>query len=487
MKKNFLIISILFLLLFGAISLYLFELPPFNKNTTEKSPITVNKGVPRNKSSQEFFERAENLEKNNFLTLAIAEYQNSYNADKSNNTPLIKIAQLNYKLKNYEKAQSLFKELSTLEPANLELKIWLAKSYLSDRKPKSDPSSPTNIQLAKEILQKITSDYSDAKLYLAIIYLSEKNFEESKKLFKEIASDQNTSTQILAKSKTFIDAFTEYEKNSSSPKTHLQTLLAKGLIENDEYQIAISQLFDVIKEKNDYRDAWILLGYAYLKLDQTPEAIDSLEEAKKLDKTKPETLFYLGLSYYSKGDYNKALENLELAKTAGYEPKIQVDQKLAEIYLQLNNNQQAALHYESVISQNKSDINLFIRPIWLNIEKLNNPEKALSLATTALENHPQNAMAENLVGWAYIAKSDFQNAEIHLKKALSIDPNLDATYLNFGILFENKNQTKNALDSYKTAKNLGKGNSISTIATNRYNSLLPKMKNEQYQVNTLTN
>ena len=233
----------------------------------------------------------------------------------------------------------------------------------------------------------------------------------------------------------------------------------------------IPLLYDILNIKNNYRDAWIVLGYAYLNINKPDDAIDALTQAKDLTPEKPETLFYLGLAYFNKNDLDKAIYYIEKADKQGYEPKDQINLKLGDLYLLKKDYQKSADSYENVISKNTKNLDIFVRAIWLNIEQLDQPEKALALSQKALETHPNEAMSYNLLGWSYTALGKYDEAKKDLDIAISMQPDLDAANLNYGWLSEKSGDATEAKAYYKKAYALGHGNSVSKLAATRYNSL----------------
>jgi len=214
-----------------------------------------------------------------------------------------------------------------------------------------------------------------------------------------------------------------------------------------------------------------VLGYAYLNTDKVLDAIDAFTQAKALDENKPETLFFLGLAYFANDEIEKAVFYIEQADNNGYEPKDQIDLKLGDLYLLQQEYSKSAVRYEDVIDVNKSNIGVFIRVVWLNIDKLGDPEKALKYAYIALEEHPEEAMSYNLVGWSLTALENYTEAKNYLAKAIEIDPELDAAALNLGWFYEKQGLITLAKEYYKRAYNLGQNNSIAGLAATRYNNL----------------
>lgn len=476
----FLLVAASFILAF----LYVFELPPFqatqssNDTPTEEAAQSTDTienlaeneqpKIERDKTYEEMMDRAAQLEKSGFPSLAIAQYQEAFKKDSTSSTPLYEIGKIYLRNKSYGNAENFFAQIVEKDPNDTIAKTYLGKAYLGERK----------IEEAKLLFDNINDNSQSTNYYQGILAAYSGNHDEAKN-FLNASLSIGGSEDYTKKANNFLNAYNEYRFNTESPTVHLKVLLARSFNQCGEYEMAIPLLFEVTKEKLDYRDAWILLGYAYLQTDKFQEAIEALERAKVLDSQKPETLFYLGLAYYNVNKFNEAEENLTEAKESGYEPQILVDQKLAEVYLELQNYPKSATSYEKVLALNSKDVNYFIRPIWIYIEKLNSPDKALALAQMALKEHPGEAMAQNLVGWAYIYNNDLEQAENHLKIAMALDANLDATYLNLGILHEKKNDANTALTFYKKAHSLGQGNGIAASAATRYNRLLAALNTPQ--------
>lgn len=466
--------------------LYVFELPPFSapaspllndqeidtlaqEESQLPAELTDNK-VSRNKTYEEMVNRAKELENNGFPSLAVAQYQEAYKKDPSNSAPLYEIGKIYLRTNNYGKAEEIYTDLVSKEPENINAKIYLGKAYLGERK----------ISEAQKIFNGLTSQTQTVKYYQGIIAAYYGEHDRAQQLLNETVQIGGNE-DLTKKANNFLSAYNEYQFNVESPTIHLKVLLARSFNQCGEYEMAIPLLFEVTKEKLDYRDAWILLGYAYLQTNKFQDAIEALERAKILDNQKAETLFYLGIAYYNVNNFKLAEENLLKAKEYNFEPQILVDQKLAEVYLELKNYPQSAASYEKVLALNSQDVNYYIRPIYIYLEQLNQPEKALALAEKAAADHPNIAMAQNLMGWTLIYNNQLDKAEAHLKLAMALDSALDATYLNFGILYEKQNQSDKALLFYKKAHSLGQGNGVAASAATRYNHLLASLNTNSSQ------
>jgi tetratricopeptide (TPR) repeat protein len=477
-------------------ALYIFELPPFNQatptnntantNTNDNQLTEAEQNLPevkvlRQQSYQELMNQGNRWRDDNRTALAITAYQQALNKDPQKLDPLFEIGKIHIRTGKYDQAAQIFQSILDKSPNNDQAKIYLGRALISQRE----------LTKAEQIFNSVTQATYQSKYYQGILAAYFQKNDDAKRLLNE-SLQLNPNDDYRKKAQNFLNAYNEYTFNAESPTVHLKVLLARSFVQTGEYQIAIPLLFDVTKEKTDYRDAWLILGVAYLNIEKYQDAIEALERAKTLDPEKAETLFYLGLSYYSINDFKKAEQSLTAAKENGYQPEIQIDQKLAEIYLQLQDFPKSAANYEQVISLNDNDVNYFVKPIWIYLEKTNQPDKALKLAAKAVKDHPKVAMSHNLMGWALIFNNQLAKAESHLKMAMALDPNLDATYLNYGLLFEKRQQPERAISFYKKAHKLGQGSGVANTAADRYNKLVAQINannstnlNQSIQANTL--
>lgn len=477
MKNLYKILPIaIVLILFGAL-LYILELPPFvsaepeppqiklaqKKPETFQPPKTQLTEIPT-KSSQEIYaesmKQGAALAAKSYYSLAINEYRKASSAMPGSIEPLNEIGKIYLNQRNSEKAIQAFEEIIGMGSNDDGVKINLARAHLQN----------ANIQKAKGIFSGLSQQNQISAYYKAIIAACEGNYEESKKLFSEASGGDNE--WIKARSQTFLAAYSEFSKFEGGQPTHIKTLIGKALNQTGEYSLAIPILANVIKEKSNYRDAWTLLGYAYLNNSKPAEAIEALEQARKLDPSKSETLFFLGLAYFAENKIDNAINYIESSLEKGFEPRVQAYQKLAELYFVKQDYAKSAKAYETVLGINSTNVDYFIRPIWIYIEKLHNPSAALDLAQTSLISHPNSAMAYNLIGWAYAAAGNYDLGKKNLETAIKIDPNLAAAHLNLGQMYEKMNYTKTAKEYYKKAFELDKNtSSIGALAAERYNKI----------------
>ncbi|MFH1218605.1 MAG: tetratricopeptide repeat protein [Candidatus Peregrinibacteria bacterium] len=434
------------------------------------------------KTFSQYISDGQTLLENGEISQAIQNFQSASILNETSTLPLLHLGNAYLINSDPGSAEAIFKKALLLDRNSTEIKIGIARSYLNNR----------NIEAAKQLIWQLDEEAPLVKYYKGILYILYKDFDNSKKQFLSLIPPEDeklkeffeTPEYLTENAQKFLDAYEEFSYFKGGEESHLETLLAKAMTEVYEYDAAIRLLFDVLDQKNNYRDAWIVLGYAYLNTDKAKDAIDAFSQAKSLDEENPNTLFFLGLSHFANNEIDKAVLYIEKADKFGFEPKDQINLKLAELYTLQEEFDQAEKKYEEVLSINTSSIEIFTRIIWLNIDKLGNPEKALSLAYQTLDLYPQSAVSYNLVGWALTAMDNLQEAKKYLGKALLINPNYNAALLNLGWLFEKQGSTTIAKEYYKRAYALSGGNSIANLAAKRFNAITEKeMKNAYIQVN----
>ncbi|MBN1494566.1 tetratricopeptide repeat protein [Candidatus Peregrinibacteria bacterium] len=446
-------------------------LSPFGVTETEQTPEETGEKVERKKSYDELIKKGNLYYEKGFYNLAVDSYTQASNANPSKIEPLIRMGELQLILGNYEQTKLMGERIVKLNPQTVQGKIISAKANIGLEA----------FQEAKNIIDAVMSDEPEVAYLQGELALFTGEYERGRGLLNTVIQN-NTNQNVTANAQKFIDAMNEFDTYSAGVHEHLKVLISKAYVLVDEPIMAKELLWNVVRTNREYRDAWIILGYSYLKIKKFQDAVDALTEAKRQDPENPQTLFYLGLAYAGADKTDEAIKELELAEKNGYEPKIHVEQKLAELYFQKEEYEKANNKYENVISLNPTDVDYFVRPLWVYIDKLNQPTKAVKLAEKALLHNPNDPMSFNLIGWAQVADNDFINAKKNLEKAIALNEKFNAPYLNLGWMFERQGNFNKAKEYYKKAYNLGTGDAVGDLAAQRYNALLLK-ENEHFMAN----
>ncbi len=275
-----------------------------------------------------------------------------------------------------------------------------------------------------------------------------------------------------AAAKSLLAAYEKYLLFPDAPKIHIDTLLAQVFNQLGQYELAIAKIEPVLAANPDYRDAWILIGYAHLARAEADKARQDFSTAYNLDPAKPETAYFLGLTYIELGDYKEAKHYLILAKENRFEPQSELNRKLADVYHQQGDYKKAAKLYTEILSEPETTVTEFVRPVYLFLEKLDDGQKAWWAANLAMTRYPDSAQAYNLAGWVSLKNGYTEEGQNYLTQAIKLDPTLPGPYLNLGTYYETTNDLALARKNYKKAYDLDPDGPVGSLAAKDYNRLL---------------
>ena len=482
MRKVIAIISGLILAATITIGVLFYQGNPFLTDLVEnwtKSPLpTLEEAIEQeekeeeelNLSYEERIEKGDYYFERGFLTFATNEYVRASNLEPTRTEPYQKLVETHFELGNYNKALSSAEFILEKEPGNLETRFDTilihmklsdfdtAKNLLSTFP--TQTSSDAKVNYYKGLLSSVFGSYSLAKQEL------------------QTAKGQSLDPQLTEKIDIILGAYAEFDATQAGEELFRSILLARAYNKVGEYEAAIHTLKDTLKTRADLRDGWILLSFAYLNLEKYQFALTAIDKAYSLDSTWSTTQYFLGLIHKELGNFEDSIVYFNLALSNDFEPKIVIQSQLAELYFDSKDFENAAEAYEAVLAIDQENVAAYIRPVWLYIDYVKDPEKALNIAKSALAAFPDSAMSYNLMGWSYIGLEDLKRAESHLKKALEIDPLLPAAHLNIGSLYELQSKESQALAAYQEAYRLDESGSIGNLAGERYNELIKKTSNE---------
>jgi tetratricopeptide (TPR) repeat protein len=463
--KRFLLGFILAITLMGGI-VYITVILPGNTstnllNTPEKVTEEPTYETPASETYRERVAKGDTLFEGGYFPLAAVEYEAANTLDPSRSEGFSRLGQARFYQEKYLEALEAFTKTLELNPEQPRIQLLLGETYLALEQFKN----------AQTHFNKLTLDNSEISYYRGVLAAYFGDNDAAKSHFNQVL-EKNDDTTRSEQANHYLAAFQDYELAEDPHPSYLKTLIGQSLAETDQPLLAIHVLYDVLRDEPDYRDAWIILGYSYLARHDYKEAQEALFKAIELDPTKEESRYFLGLSYFGLDDYSSAVTQLELAIESGFEPKIQAYQKLGDAAVLSKEYKKAATAYENVLTLNSSDIELFIRPVWLNIDHLNNPERARILAEQAVLEHPSEAMGYNLLGWAQLTLNQLDDAEHNLNYALIIDPNLAAAHFNLGRWYHTQDKLDEAKSSFKQAYTIDPGGPIGNLAAEKYNEIV---------------
>lgn len=436
------------------------------EETTTETPEITEEETP-NTSFMERLEKGDALFEATHYDLAAVEYQAATQLDPAQSEGFYKLGQAAFYSGDFAVAENALTQALALNPQDPDTQWMLGKTFLEleafdQAQAQFEAASSTDVRIV---------------YYRGVLHAYNGHYPEAQVLFQQVI-DGKQSPELSTNATIYLNSMTEFDLAQDAPESYQKTLVGRSLAETGENTLATALLYDVLRIEPDYRDAWIILGYVYLSKEQYAEAQEALLKAVEIDPSKGETRYFLGLSYFGQDDMGSAIPQFELALESGFEPKVQVYQKLGDAAVLTGDYPKAVDAYENVLVLNSSDVNLYIRPIWLYLDHLNDTDRALELAETALAEHPNDAMSYNLVGWVQTAQKEYAEAEKNLNYALILNPELPAIYLNFGRWHEAQEQWEEAKEYYKRAYAKDPEGSIGSLAAERYNTLVAQTEAE---------
>ncbi|OGC81415.1 MAG: hypothetical protein A2V81_04130 [Candidatus Abawacabacteria bacterium RBG_16_42_10] len=324
---------------------------------------------------------------------------------------------------------------------------------------------------AREAFAKANQSDPITVYYLGLMgsYFGERQASEN--YLKSLGTLPNSDVKLTQNAQKVLDAYTVFDTYQDGRQEFLAALVAKQFLVIGEIDLAIGKMEYVLSKVPNYIDVSTLLGSAYLIKGNYEKAISIF--TKSLPNDRPEVYYWLGIAHFYQQNYNKAIGSFQLALNKGYKPQFKPHEKMADSYVALANFEQAVVEYEAAINTTDGSkyIDLYIRPVWVLIDKLRDPNRALAMANQAVLKHPDSAMAYNLLGWSYVVLGNYEQGKIALDRALSLDATLAAVHLNMGNYYRAQNNLVQAKSSYEQAILYDKSGSIARAARNLLKSI----------------
>jgi Tfp pilus assembly protein PilF len=200
----------------------------------------------------------------------------------------------------------------------------------------------------------LNQEQADARVKIGIAYLSSERYNDALREFYE--------AEKLA---------------SQDPTVHYYLGIAyhrKGLRDN-----AITEFKKALSLRSDYAEAHNNLGTVYMEMGLWDNAMESFKNALSniLYATPDKALFNMGMAYYGKKDYEKAINSYEEAKRTRpiTVPPSMIDMYIGTAYYTQGNWEQAVQYFKESL---KADPTLLVSRYWIGqcYIKMREPDKA---------------------------------------------------------------------------------------------------------------
>lgn len=242
---------------------------------------------------------------------------------------------------------------------------------------------------------------------LAEIYFFIKKYDKALPLYEKLQEEKPESVQILNRIVAIRMMTKEYEKAMELSDSFLAKFPDNGPAVIVKANIYLSQGYFDLAEN-------VLLPEAEKGKDVTPIVMLAELYQKKNDNEE-------AAQYYRKA--------LELAPE-----NINVLMRLADFYLKNEEYSEAIATYENVLQQKADFIPAVNNLAYLYTEKGGNLDRALELANMVARKLPDNPDVADTLGWIYVKKEVYSQAEPYLQIAIDAKPDHPTIVYHMGML-----------------------------------------------------
>lgn len=417
---------------------------------SENSESTSTEPVAPSFSAADYLAQGELALSQNQFAKAAEKFALAASLEPQAPEPLLKLAEAQIGLQEFNRAYANLKMVTELEPNSPAAFLLQGKLFLREE----------NFPAARAAFQQAGALAQFEQALMAAFY---DDLESAQEI---LLNTDDERAQVLLK------ALTEYTIFPDAPKTYQDALLTRAFNEIQEYELASAKIKPVLAQNVHYRDAWILLGYAYFAQEEFAAALSAFQTAYSLDPTKPETQYFLAKTHFALGNLTEAEKFLHFANEQEFAIPNFANELTNILIAQGKFTEAAEFLTKNLLQNENATLAEFEAAILLWLEETHDKEKAWELTRTALSRFPENATVYNLAGKISLANGQISKALSQLEYALELEPNFAPAFLTLGELYEQMRNRKLALEHYKKAFTAAQENSLKNTAAERFNTLL---------------
>lgn len=274
--------------------------------------------------------------------------------------------------------------------------------------------------------------------------------ERARGIFTYIANKAGKIDQLIAFDRLVID---------QDPSVQNYKEVFFDLFRNGRHKEAASTLEALFAKHPEERNPMMLGALARCRflMGDLQLALDTANDARKLDDNDKETLFLIG---YLLGRLNKNEEAI-----AHYQHVLdkfpnddEVEKRarsgLSSIYVNMDDYEKGEAELELLMAKHPDDPGLNNDLGYLYAEQGKDLEKAETMIRKALEDEPENSSYLDSLGWVLYKLDKIDEAAVQLEKAVN-DPNVDSTIFDhLGDAYFKLKRYDEALSAWTRAENL---------------------------------
>ena len=211
-------------------------------------------------------------------------------------------------------------------------------------------------------------------------------------------------------------------------------------LKNREFKKGIEFLKKSVEINPEYDEAWHGLGYAYLGLQDTGNAISSLENALILKPNNDTYLSSMGKAY--------SMMSFQRFEQKDFDNWKSLAEKSVE-------------YHEKSIKNNPNNIISLLDLGTIYYRPLNQFKKSIECLNKVIKINPNEVKAWMFLGFNYREISDLEKAINSFEKVIELNPNFERdARINLGDIYKEKGDFKTPLKHYQIAKKIDPNNQV---------------------------
>jgi putative PEP-CTERM system TPR-repeat lipoprotein len=369
--------------------------------------------------------------------------------DPAASEALLGLAMLEAQQSQYKKTIEYANRVLAKDGNNANARIILGEAK------RLDGDLPGAIEAFGKALQFQPNDVR-ARLGRATAYLGVNKLEDASKDIAEVrktAGDLALALYLQAvidfQHKKLDEAETLLNKVTAVMPDHLPSKLLLGTVayQQGKLELADNQLSQFFKQLPKHLPAVKLLGATRMKLGKPAEAIEVLKGAEAEAKDDPQLLALLGSAYLQAKQFDLGTDYLNRAA--------ELAPNAAAIKAQLGLGRLASGHAEQAVGDLKAavdlDQNLLQADVVLVLALIQQKkyDEAIAAANKLKEKMKGDPLPDNLLGTAYMAQGNGDQAAESWKAALKLKPDYTTAAFNLAKLEMSRNNIDGAVKYYE--------------------------------------
>ncbi len=199
-------------------------------------------------------------------------------------------------------------------------------------------------------------------------------------------------------------------------------------------------------------------GILALRDENDPDkALENFQKELEIHPDNAEAYMFIAKIYGQKGDYRKAYENAKQAERYGWD-KNEVDKLYQTAWAKSHNQgitEYNAENYEKALDNFDLAVTIFPDSVKsekmkaATLVKMDREQEAIEIYTEIAKNHPKDVSSRTQLGNYYARQKDYQKAVEYYKQAIDIEPENSNLLYNLAVSYVNLEQIDNAIVTYK--------------------------------------